>query len=81
MMVRIEVEYTYKYMEATGYPRKVGDTMTEMLLHIVTTSHFEGIFEVVRHGMDREQAKQYISLLGKYHHTGFEAIFDPQAAE
>ncbi len=80
-MVRIEVDYTYKYMEAIGYPRKVGDTMTEMLLHIVTTSHFEGVFEVVRHGMNREQAKQYISLLGKYHHTGFDAIFDPQAEE
>lgn len=74
-LVRIEVEYTYKYMEAVGYPEKLGDAMTETVLHIVTTAYFEGMFEVVRHGMSREEAKQYIDLLGRYHHTGFEAIF------
>ena len=74
-MVRIEVEYTYKYMEAIGYPKQVGDAATETVLHMVTTAYFEGIFEVVRHGMSREDAKQYIDLLGRYHHTGFGAIF------
>ena len=78
-MVRIEVEYTYKYMEAMGYPRKMGDTMTETVLHIVTTAYFEGIFEVIRHGMSREEAKKYIDLLGRYHHTGFETIFPVKA--
>ena len=58
-MVQIEVEYTYKYMA----------------LHMVTTSHFEGIFEVLRHNMSREEAKKYVKLLGRYHHTGFEAVF------
>ena len=74
-MVQVEVEYTYKYMETIGCPAKIGDTMTETVLHIVTTAYFEGLFEVVRHGMDREEAKKYIDLLGRYHHTGFAAIF------
>ena len=74
-MVRIEVEYTYKYMEAIGYPERMGDTATEMVLHMVTTAYFEGMFEVVRHGMSREEAKKYIDLLGRYHHTGFGVIF------
>lgn len=74
-MVQVEVEYTYKYMEAVDYPKMVGDAVTETVLHMVTTSHFEGIFEVLRHGMSREEAKKYIALLGRYHHTGFEAIF------
>ena len=74
-MVRIEVEYTYKYMEAVGCPRQMGGAMTETVLHIVTTAYFEGLFEVIRHGMSREEAKQYIALLGRYHHTGFAAIF------
>ena len=74
-MVRIEVEYTYKYMEAVGYPEQMGGTLTETVLHIVTTAYFEGIFEVVRHGMSREEAKRYIDLLGRYHHTGFGSIF------
>lgn len=38
-------------------------------------SELSGIFEVVRHGMSREDAKKYIDLLGRYHHTGFETIF------
>lgn len=78
-LVRIEVEYTYKYMEVVGRPAGVEDAMAENLLHIVTTSYFEGMFEVIRHGMGREEAKRYMRLLGKYHHTGFSAIFYPDS--
>ena len=74
-LVRIEVEYTYKYMEAVGYPDRFGDALTEKLLHIVTTSRFEGIFEIIRHGMSREEACEYIGLLSRYHRTGFLEIF------
>ena len=78
-LVRIEVEYTYKYMEAVGYPAQFGDALTEKLLHIVTTSRFESIFEVIRHGMSREEAEKYIELLSRYHRTGFLAIFSPKS--
>ena len=77
-LVRIEVEYTYKYMSAAGCPRRMGDAMTEMLLHIVTTSRFESLFEVIRHGMSREEAAEYIDLLSRYHRTGFLAVFGAQ---
>lgn len=74
-LVRIEVEYTYKYMEAVGYPAQFGDAVTQKLLHIVTTSRFESIFEIIRHGMSREEASEYIALLSRYHRTGFLEIF------
>ena len=74
-LVRIEVEYTYKYMEAVGCRERFGDALTEKLLHIVTTSRFESIFEIIRHGMSREEASEYIELLSRYHRTGFLAIF------
>lgn len=74
-LVRIEVEYTYKYMEAGEYPARLGDAMTEKLLHIVTTSRFESIFEVIRHGMSREEAAEYVALLSRYHRSGFYAVF------
>ncbi len=77
-LVRIEVEYTYRYMEATGFPAHLSDTVTEKLLHIVTTSRFESIFEVIRHGMSREEAAKYIDLLSHYHRTAFFAVFGPQ---
>ena len=79
-LVRIEVEYTYKYMAAVGCPAHLGDAMTEKLLHIVTTSRFESIFEVIRHGMSREEAAEYIELLSRYHRTGFFAVFGTQQA-
>ena len=76
-LVRIEVEYTYKYMEAAGCPARLGDALTEKLLHIVTTSRFESIFEVIRHGMSREEAHEYIKLLSRYHRRGFFEVFGP----
>ncbi len=79
-LVRIEVEYTYKYMAAVGCPARLGDALTEKLLHIVTTSRFESIFEVIRHGMSREEAAEYIELLSRYHRTGFFAVFGTQQA-
>ncbi len=74
-LVRIEVEYTYKYMETIDCPTRFDDAMTQMPLHIVTTSRFESIFEVVRHGLSRQEAAEYIDLLNRYHRTGFFAIF------
>ena len=52
--------------------------LTEKLLHIVTTSRFESIFEVIRHGMRRDEAAEYIELLSRYHRTGFFAVFTAQ---
>ena len=74
-LVRIEVEYTYKYMAEVGTTAALGDSVTEKLLHIVTTSRFESIFEVIRHGMSREEAAKYVELLSRYHRTGFYAVF------
>ncbi|MCM1210317.1 MAG: TetR/AcrR family transcriptional regulator, partial [Blautia sp.] len=48
--------------------------MTREFYHMMVTSYFEGIFEVVRHGMCVEDAKKYISMMGKYHHAGFLAM-------
>lgn len=67
--------YTYQYMGAVGRPDKLGDALTEKLMHIVTTSRFESLFEVIRHDMSREEAAEYIRLLSKYHRTGFFAVF------
>ena len=74
-LVRIEVEYTYKFIEAVGYSDKFGDAVTQKLLHIVMTSRFESIFEIIRHGMSREEATEYIELLSRYHRCGFIEIF------
>lgn len=73
-LVSMEEEYTWKWMEATDSQMKTEGEMTKEFYHIMTTSYFQGIFEVVRHKMDREDAKRYVAMMGKYHHAGFLAI-------
>lgn len=77
-LTRIEVEYTYKYMEAVGCPSVEAGEVTEEFLHIVTTAYFEGVFEVIRHRMDRETAGKYVGMLERYHAAGFDTFFYPE---
>lgn len=77
-LTRIEVEYTYKFMETVGGHSVREGEITEEFLHIVTTAYFEGVFEVVRHKMDRETAGKYIRLLERYHAAGFDTFFHPE---
>ena len=48
------------------------------LIHIVTTAYFNGMFEPVRHRMDKARALHYIRQLNRYHMAGFETIFHPE---
>ena len=52
--------------------------VTEDLIHIVTTAYFNGMFEPVRHRMDKARALHYIRQLNRYHMAGFETIFHPE---
>mgnify|MGYP007045832923 CR=1 FL=1 len=52
-LVEIEVDYTYKYMEVIGCESVKSGLVTEEFVHIVVTAYFNGMFEVVRHNMDK----------------------------
>ena len=51
--------------------------MTEDFIHIVTTAYFNGVFEIIRHQLDKDAALRYVDMLGKYHIAGFDTIFSP----
>lgn len=74
-LIDIEVDYTYKYMKVIGCDNIISGVITREFIHIVTTSYFESLFEVIRHKMSREDAGRYVKLLGNYHHAGFSTIF------
>lgn len=74
-LVRIEVEYTYRFMEIVFHENRNPDDSAAELLHIVTTAYFNGLFEAIRHKMEREQARRYVRMLATYHRAGFDAIF------
>lgn len=77
-LVDIEVDYTYKYMEVIGCETVKSGLVTEEFVHIVVTAYFNGMFEVVRHGMSKDDAQKYLRLLNRYHMQGFTTIFDPE---
>ena len=78
-LVSMEEEYTWKWTRATGSRLEPEGELTAEFYHMMVTAYFEGIFEVVRHEMDREDAKKYVAMMGKYHHAGFLAIIGEQA--
>lgn len=77
-LIDIEAEYTYKYMDAIGCDSIASGVVTKEFVHIVITSYFESMFEVIRHRMSREEAGRYARLLMDYHQAGFETIFSPK---
>lgn len=76
-LVDIEVEYTYKYMEVIGCDSVRSGKVTEEFIHMVTTAFLNGMFEIFRHNMPKAEGKRYMMMLGKYHHAGFQTIFNP----
>lgn len=74
-LVEIEVSYTYKYMEVIGCESVKSGRVTEAFIHIVTSAYFNGVLEVVKHRMKKEEAKHYLKMLIKYHQNGFDTIF------
>ena len=77
-LVDIEVDYTYRYMEVIGCESVKSGLVTEEFIHIIVTAYFKGMFEVVRHNMDRAAAHRYVKMLNRYHMAGFSTVFDPQ---
>lgn len=77
-LVDIEVRCTYRYMKDIQCGPVQSGEVTEEFLHIVTTAYFNGMFEVVRRRMDKEEALRYSKLLMKYHMAGFDTIFYPE---
>ena len=80
-LVEMEVASTYKYMEAIGCESVKSGMVTEDFIHIVTSAYFTGVFEVIRHNMDKADALRYMNMLSKYHMAGFDTIFSPEKYE
>lgn len=73
-LVELEEAYTYEWTETTGCGTEIASGITKELYHVVVTSYFEGVFEIVRHNIGREDAKKYVQKLNAYHQAGFWAI-------
>ena len=70
-MVEVEVEYTFRYIDVL---RSLGHDVPELdrnLCHMIASGMFDGMFEVLRHDMPKDKAKQFIAQLIEFHTAGW----------
>ena len=76
-LVELDTETTYRYIEAVGNDAVETGRLTPEIMHIINTACFSGIFEIVRHDMDRDAAKHYVDRLCRFYRAGWSTIFYP----
>ena len=80
-LVELDTETTYRYIEAVGNDAVEAGRLTPEIMHMINTACFTGIFEIVRHDMDREAAKHYVDRLCRFYRAGWSTIFYPDRDE
>ncbi|MDF2655075.1 MAG: transcriptional regulator, TetR family [Bacillota bacterium] len=75
-MVEIETKATFQFIAAV---RKAGwqiNDVDEELVHMLSSSFFYGIFEIVAHDMPKERAEGYIHNLLEFTKAGWTKLLD-----
>lgn len=80
-LVELDTKTTYRYIEAVGNDAVEAGRLTPEIMHMISTAYFTGIFEIVRHDMDREAAKRYVGRLCRFYRAGWSTIFTPDFDE
>lgn len=73
-MVDIEVDSTYRFLEVLrSLGRQVPD-LEPPLCHMIASSMFNGVFEVIAHDMPYQQAKRYVDQLQGFYLAGWQKM-------
>ena len=73
-LVDIEVENTYRFISELKAKKLKVREPSEDLIHILCTSFFASIFEVVQHDMKREQALNYADEIYAFNEAGWSVL-------
>lgn len=73
-MVEVEVEYTFRYIEVLKSLGKEVPDISQELCHMIDSGMFDGIFEVLRHDMPKDQAKYFVTQLRTFYTAGWTKI-------
>ncbi len=73
-LVEHEVKATYQYMEALKSMGHPVPSLDEGLCHMISSGLFSGMFEMVVHDMNQEDARRRIIQLREFHTGGWERI-------
>ena len=73
-LVDIEVENTYRFISELKAKKLKVREPSEDLIHILCTSFFASIFEVVQHDMKREEALNYTDEIYAFNEAGWSVL-------
>ena len=69
-----EEDSTYTYIETLAGMGHPVEKIHKNLIHIISSSLFAGIFEVVVHDMPKEEAKEYLEQFHRFHAAGWSEL-------
>lgn len=70
-IVEIDVDYTYRFIESMRNGAIEDGRLSPMLLHMLSSAYYTGLFEVVRHEMSREEAAIYVRQVRRFFVQGW----------
>ena len=70
-MVKVEVEYTLRYIEVLRHLGKDVPKLSNSICHIIASGMFNGLFEIAIHDMPKEQALQYVEQFRTFYTGGW----------
>ncbi len=73
----LDEKYTLKYIEDTGNDAITSGRAGKRLIHLLCSSYMYGFFEVIRHGLTKEEAETHISQLQDFFSHGWDKLFNP----
>lgn len=77
-LVDLEVEYTVKFLDSIGNDAIAKGIVTQEFFHIVFSAYYNGIFEIVRHDMGKNEGMHYVKQLREFYYAGFQTLVHPK---
>lgn len=74
--VEIETEFVVRFLQRVN-PQAFGSKMVcEEVIHIINSAFYNGVFEVVRHNLNKEDALECMEQLHNFYSKGWDSIIN-----
>lgn len=70
-LIDIDVKYTLRFLQCTGREALAAGQTGELMLHMLSSAYYSGLFETIRHGLSREDAIAYARRLRRFFRMGW----------
>ncbi len=70
-LIDIDVKYTLRFLQCTGREALAAGQTGELMLHMLSSAYYSGLFETIRHGLNREDAIAYARRLRRFFRMGW----------